>query len=100
MPPAATVQAPSERPTPAPAPQQRQAAAAPGKNEINLPSDVLVPEVRTAIVTRGDSLWRISRRIYGQGLRYTVIYAANQGQIADPDLIYPGQTFVLPGERL
>ncbi|APF37135.1 LysM domain [Chelatococcus sambhunathii] len=57
---------------------------------------VVVPEVRTAVVSRGDSLWRISRRIYGHGIRYTVIYDANQEQIRNPDLIYPGQVFVLP----
>ena len=60
------------------------------------PGTILIPEVNTAIVSRGDSLWRISHRIYGQGLRYTVIYDANQEQIRNPDLIYPGQVFVLP----
>ena len=52
------------------------------------------------IVQPGNSLWRISRRLYGQGLLYTVIYEANKGQIRDPDLIYPGQVFdtpVVPG---
>ena len=28
---------------------------------------------------------------------YTQIFEANRGQIADPDLIYPGQIFVVPG---
>lgn len=60
---------------------------------------VVVPEIRTATVARGDSLWRISRRLYGQGVRYTVIYEANQQQIRDPDLIYPGQVFVTPATR-
>jgi nucleoid-associated protein YgaU len=27
-----------------------------------------------------------------------VIYGANQEQIRNPNLIYPGQVFVLPGE--
>jgi hypothetical protein len=60
------------------------------------PGTVVVPEINTAMVARGDNLWRISRRIYGQGTRYTVIYDANQGQIRNPDRIYPGQLFVLP----
>jgi len=63
------------------------------------PGVIVVPEVNTAIVTRGDNLWRISRRIYGQGTRFTVIYDANQGQIRNPDRIYPGQLFVLPSEK-
>ena len=57
---------------------------------------VFVPEVNTARITRGDSLWQISRRAYGRGNRYTVIYDANQDQIRDPNRIYPGQMFVLP----
>ncbi len=63
------------------------------------PADVVIPEVRTTIVARGDSLWRISKQVYGRGLRYTVIYDANQPQIQDPDRIFPGQLFVLPSEK-
>ncbi len=48
------------------------------------------------VVQPGESLWRIARDAYGEGLRYTVIYEANRGQIRDPDLIYPGQVFALP----
>jgi nucleoid-associated protein YgaU len=60
---------------------------------------VHVPEVVTATVAPGDNLWQISRRTYGHGLRYTVIYGANQKQIRNPDRIYPGQIFVLPAEN-
>ncbi len=55
-----------------------------------------LPTETAVIVQPGNSLWRISRRIYGEGLRYSVIYQANQEQIRNPDLIYPGQIFVLP----
>jgi len=51
---------------------------------------------RKVIVQPGNSLWRIARRVYGDGPRYTVIYQANVEQIRDPDLIYPGQIFTLP----
>lgn len=54
-----------------------------------------VPSDRV-VVQPGQSLWRIARRIYGQGVRYMVIYQANRSQIRDPDLIYPGQVFSLP----
>ncbi len=47
------------------------------------------------VVQPGDSLWRIARRIHGQGIAYTLIYEANRDQIRDPDLIYPGQVFSL-----
>ena len=62
------------------------------------PDTVYVPQLATLAVSRGDNLWSISRRSYGQGARYTVIYDANQGQIQDPALIYPGQVFVMPRE--
>ncbi|MBN9669958.1 LysM peptidoglycan-binding domain-containing protein [Roseibium aggregatum] len=48
------------------------------------------------IIRKGDNLWRISRRLYGDGVRYTTIYQANQDQIRNPDLIYPGQVFLTP----
>ncbi len=51
---------------------------------------------RSVIIRRGDTLWRISRRVYGRGTRYTTIYKANQNQIRNPDMIFPGQTFMVP----
>ncbi|SFV35668.1 Nucleoid-associated protein YgaU, contains BON and LysM domains [Devosia crocina] len=49
-----------------------------------------------AIIRRGDNLWTIARRTYGEGIRYTTIYQANSGRISDPNRIYPGQVFDLP----
>ena len=49
------------------------------------------------VVQPGNSLWRIARRLYGEGIQYTIIYEANADQIRDPDLIYPGQIFDAPG---
>lgn len=48
------------------------------------------------IIRRHDTLWRISRRVYGHGVRYSTIYLANQDQITDPDRIWPGQVFKVP----
>ncbi|MGE5538959.1 MAG: LysM peptidoglycan-binding domain-containing protein [Gemmatimonas sp.] len=48
------------------------------------------------VVDAGNSLWRIARRTYGEGTRYTLIFEANRDRIRDPDLIYPGQVFNLP----
>jgi nucleoid-associated protein YgaU len=56
----------------------------------------VVPKVGTTVVSRGDSLWRISRVTYGSGMRYAVVYKANRDRIRNPDRIYPGQVFVLP----
>lgn len=48
------------------------------------------------IVQPGNSLWRIARRLYGDGAAFTIIYQANREQIRDPDLIYPNQIFLAP----
>ena len=51
------------------------------------------------LVQPGNSLWRISRRFYGEGIMYTLIFKANQNQIDNPDLIYPGQIFEIPNSN-
>ncbi|OBZ96472.1 peptidoglycan-binding protein LysM [Pararhizobium polonicum] len=50
----------------------------------------------SVIIRRGDTLWQISRRVYGAGVRYTTIYLANEDQITNPDRILPGQVFGVP----
>ena len=54
------------------------------------------PGYRQVVVQPGNSLWRLARRVYGEGIQYTVIYQANNQQIRNPDLIYPGQVFNVP----
>lgn len=45
-----------------------------------------------------DCLWNIAGRtyIYGDPWKWKRIYQSNKEQIKDPDLIYPGQVFVIP----
>lgn len=58
---------------------------------------VAPPEGAVAVdIQPGNNLWRIAQHFYGEGLRYTVIYQANQTQIRNPNLIYPGQVFTVP----
>ncbi|MFV0360275.1 LysM peptidoglycan-binding domain-containing protein [Tropicimonas sp.] len=56
-------------------------------------------EIHASVITvqPGYSLWRIASDRYGSGMRYVQIFEANRAQIDDPDLIYPGQVFDLPG---
>ncbi len=60
------------------------------------------PEASMGVMTeainikRGDNLWRIARAIYGQGVKYELIYEANRSQIENPHLIFPGQVFTIP----
>ncbi len=63
-----------------------------GENE----AKAVVDELPSVIIRPGDNLWRISQRLYGEGIRYTTIYQANKEQIGNPNLIYPGQIFITP----
>jgi nucleoid-associated protein YgaU len=56
----------------------------------------LTPGDTQIVVQPGNSLWRLARRTYGEGLQYSVIYEANKDRVRDPDLIYPGQVLSLP----
>jgi nucleoid-associated protein YgaU len=56
----------------------------------------LTPSGEQIVVQPGNSLWRLARRTYGDGLRFSVIYEANRDRVRDPDLIYPGQVLSLP----
>jgi nucleoid-associated protein YgaU len=43
-----------------------------------------------------DCLWRIAGKVYSNARLWPLIYMANKDQIKDPDLIFPGQRFVIP----
>lgn len=84
-------------------PGEAVAAVAPAQAETKAPETAAAstaPKLEqvdhAVIIRRGDTLWRISRRVYGHGMRYSTIYLANQEQIRDPDRIWPGQVFKLP----
>lgn len=77
-------------------PAEVAAAAPPADGVPETVSPKLEHADRAVIIRRSDTLWRISRRVYGHGIRYSTIYLANQDQISDPDRIWPGQVFKLP----
>lgn len=54
------------------------------------------PKAKTHTVIKGDCLWNIAKKYYGDGAKYTVIYNANKDKIKNPNLIYPGQVFIIP----
>ena len=54
------------------------------------------PEISAITVQPGNTLWGISRERYGEGILYVRVFEANRDKIRNPDLIYPGQVFVLP----
>ncbi|WP_027399101.1 LysM peptidoglycan-binding domain-containing protein [Anaerovorax odorimutans] len=59
-------------------------------------ADVNPKANKTYTVVKGDSLWRIAKIYYGNGLQYPKIYNANKDKIKNPSLIYPGQVFTIP----
>ena len=54
------------------------------------------PTARMYTVVKGDCLWNIAKKYYGDGSQYMKIYNANKDKIKKPSLIYPGQVFVIP----
>lgn len=54
------------------------------------------PQTKTYTVKKGDTLWGIARKYYGNGAKYLTIYNANKGKIKNPNLIYVGQVFTIP----
>ena len=53
---------------------------------------------KTYVVVKGDCLWNIARKFYGnnKGSSWPIIYDANKGKIKNPNLIFPGQEFIIP----
>lgn len=77
------------------------APSAPAQEDVQVTEPQPLEEAEGSVIIRkGDNLWTISKRTYGSGLRYTTIYLSNRDQIKNPDLIWPGQVFVMPKEPL
>ena len=59
----------------------------------------VAPEPASAVsitVQPGFTLWGIASKQFGDGVMYVQVYQANKDKIRDPNLIYPGQVFVIP----
>jgi len=69
-------------------------ATAPAKIDEGASGDS--PDAATVTVQPGDTLWDLSKSKLGDAYRWPEIYDANRAVIADPDLIYPGQTLKVP----
>ena len=52
------------------------------------------PAAQTYTVVRGDTLSAIAKRFYGKASEYRKIASANN--LANPDLIHPGQVLTIP----
>jgi Phage tail lysozyme/LysM domain len=57
------------------------------------------PAARSYTVQRGDTLYGISQRYWGNGKYWPALYQANRSKISDPNLIYAGQVVTIPSGR-
>jgi nucleoid-associated protein YgaU len=63
------------------------------------PAPVIEDGPRKIVVQPGNSLWKLSREVYGKGRMYTIIYKANRDQLKSPRKIYPGQILTAPKQK-
>jgi len=54
------------------------------------------PEAVFHVVQSGDTLSKISQVVYGDPMKYNIIFEANRPLLQHPDEIYPGQTLRIP----
>jgi nucleoid-associated protein YgaU len=96
--------APRVAPAPAPPAEKPPEAAPPERERVLIGPG---PEVRAAVplgpvppgvyrVRRGDTLWGISARAYGDPFKWRDIFQANRATVSDPNLIYPFQELQIP----
>ena len=53
----------------------------------------------TYTVQSGDTLWKISEHVYGDGSNYMKIFEANTDLLENPDQIFPGQELIIPQNK-
>ncbi len=64
--------------------------------ENNLVVETPAPEAQYHTVVSGDSLSKIAKEVYGDAMKYPLIFEANKPMLKSPELIYPGQVLRIP----
>jgi nucleoid-associated protein YgaU len=75
---------------------QIPASTSAGQSSASSPADPVVGSIQTKRVVTGHTLWALSQSYYGDPTRYPAIVEANRAQIHNPNVIFPGQVFVVP----
>ena len=64
--------------------------------EVVVVVEITQSRLRRCVVKKGDCLWRIAEKVYGNGFLWKKLFEANRNKIKDPNLIYPGQILNIP----
>ena len=95
-------------PAPAPAPEKKaEPAPAPAPEKKAEPAPAPAPEKKKAsssrpvehVVQSGDNLWKISKKYYGSGAKWKLIYEANKSAIKKQDFLEPGTVLAIPAAQ-
>ncbi|SCY01791.1 LysM domain-containing protein [Nonlabens sp. Hel1_33_55] len=72
-----------------------------GENPSDLMADIKVADSSVYAmhtVEKGESLSLISKKYYGDPMKYKKIFEANTDKLKNPDMIHPGQELVIPNK--
>jgi nucleoid-associated protein YgaU len=64
--------------------------------EPDLASKPKLVALETVTVGKGETLFKVAKRVYGTGKKYLALYEANKDTIANPDIIFVGQVLKVP----
>ena len=70
-----------------------------GVGEVNVDKLKAPPQTKNVqfhVIQKGETLWALAKRYYGDGNAYPRIFEANREVIKDPDLIFVGQKIRIP----
>ncbi len=70
-----------------------------GENPTDVMADIKVADssiYTTHEVQKGESLSVISKKYYGDPMKYKQIFEANTDKLKNPDMIHPGQVLIIP----
>ncbi|POF31464.1 peptidoglycan-binding protein LysM [Roseibium marinum] len=67
-----------------------------GKVEEEITVETSEPQATFHRVEKGDTLWAVAEKAYGNGSKYQAIFEANKPMLSHPDKIYPGQVLRIP----
>ncbi|WP_339701570.1 LysM peptidoglycan-binding domain-containing protein [uncultured Marixanthomonas sp.] len=72
-----------------------------GENPQDLEADIKVADKNAYAyhtVEKGESLSKISKKYYGDPMKYNKIFEANKNILDNPDVIHPGQELEIPNK--